>query len=61
MATTTIRFRGGFKFRAYVAVKLFFFGVMLLNPFSDGAEMGITQPDSLRDMTDADFNDAHGR
>lgn len=58
MTTTTIRFRGGFKFRAYIAMKLFSFGVMLINPFSEGAEMDITQPDSLRDMADADFNDA---
>jgi hypothetical protein len=59
MAATKIRFRGGFKFRAYIAMKLFFFSAMLLNPWCEGVEMEITQPDDLRDMPEADFNEAH--
>lgn len=62
MKQSTIRFTGPWSFRAYIAWNFFCYALRMLWPWCEGVEMTITQtpPKRLKDMTEEDFNEAHG-
>jgi hypothetical protein len=55
----SMKVSGDWKSRAYAAAHFIWFGLLLLRPWADGAEMIVHESKPLAEMDESDFDEAH--